>query len=114
MNTTAVIRCSIGIAAVASLIVWRLQVPVPPTIERYALVDLSRSDAAPCAALGALVEKTIVRSTDGFWRFFATGSAATALEPISIPIQLAPAGPRLMEGKDIADRQNAAFINDVI
>jgi hypothetical protein len=105
MNTTAVIGCSIGIAAIVGFTAWRLRVPEPPSIERYFLVDVSRSDAAPCNALGAVVEKIIARSPADHLMFFATGSLATALEP---------AGKRLMEGKAGADRQNTAFVNDVI
>lgn len=114
MITATRICWTIGIAALVGLTGWRLEIPLPPPVNRYVLVDVSRSDAQPCAELQALIEKIIAQSPFGHVRFFATGSVATAFEPVPIPIRSAPAREHLMEAADAANRQNAAFVSDVV
>jgi hypothetical protein len=115
--TRHVVSCILGAVAVGGFTSWRLHAPPGDRpIVRYVVADRSGSDSTPCVAVGRIVERAI-RSGEAAgsrWHFFVTGTAESAFEPVAIMVQSSPASRRLIDGKDKADRENAAFVGDVV
>jgi hypothetical protein len=99
-------------AAVCGVVAWRLRIPVPLPVQNFVLIDRSGSKLGPCNSLGRTLERAIASSGRSEWTFFVTGNAETAYEPLLMPVHSSPAAQRLIDGKERAALQNAAFVKE--
>jgi len=92
-----------------------MSIPQPLQDEEFFLVDRSLSAGESCVALGRRVREILASSAGSSkWTFFATGTAATAYEPIAIAVDSVPARERLLDDKEIVDQHTEKFVDDVI
>jgi hypothetical protein len=103
----------LGAAGLFCFAAWRLRSPAPLPVENFELIDRSGSDATPCLSLARTLQGAVESLPSSGWTFFATGSTETAYEPIVMPVHSLPVHQRLIDGKQRAATQHAAFIKEV-
>jgi hypothetical protein len=112
--TAAWLLGAFSAAAVCGVAAWRLRTPAPLPVENFELIDRSGSDPTPCISVARTLERAIASSSSSVrWTFFVTGSAETAYEPLLMPVHSSPVRQRLIDGKERAALQNAAFVKEV-
>jgi hypothetical protein len=103
---------ALSAAAVCGVAAWRLRIPAPLPVQNFVLIDRSGSDPTPCLSVARTLERAIASSSPARWTFFVTGTAETAYEPLPLPVHSSPVRQRLIDGKERAALQNAAFVNE--